>query len=178
MDVFQNESDIGHLDPEPDPYNWNADSDPATQINADPNGFKFGISNSASKDGRIFFLYCSLLTNLIHPFGSHIWRGPGKTTSFIPFLLRCEAQSLYIVYHLPTRTAYCTVKKVSFFPSPAGMSLTKLSLAGNNLITMLVSDIPRLRTGKAILFFYSVCCSYVATGRYVSVYQKMLWTGS
>jgi hypothetical protein len=130
----------------------------------------------------VYFSYTSLLTNLIHPCGSHtvcgyIEGGQGKTTSFIPFLLRCEAQTLYIVYHLPTRTAYCTVKKVSFLPSPAGMSLTKLSLAGNNLITVLVSDIPRLRTGKTILFFYSVCCSYVATGRYVSVYQKMLCTG-
>jgi hypothetical protein len=28
-----------------------------------------------------------------------------------------------------------TVKKVIDFPAPAGMSLTKLSLAGNNLIT-------------------------------------------
>jgi hypothetical protein len=27
-----------------------------------------------------------------------------------------------------------TLKKVKGFPSPAGMSLTKLSLAGNNLI--------------------------------------------
>jgi hypothetical protein len=27
-----------------------------------------------------------------------------------------------------------TVKKVTIFPSPAGMSLTELSLAGNNLI--------------------------------------------
>ena len=31
MDVFQNESDIGHLDPEPGPY-WNADSDPALTL--------------------------------------------------------------------------------------------------------------------------------------------------
>jgi hypothetical protein len=30
-------------------------------------------------------------------------------------------------------TLHC-IKKLSFFPSPAGMSLTKLSLAGNNLI--------------------------------------------
>ncbi len=28
----------------------------------------------------------------------------------------------------------CTVKKVNIFPFPAGMSLTKFSLAGNNLI--------------------------------------------
>ncbi len=71
MDVFQNESDVGHLDPEPGPY-WNADSDLATQINADPNEFKFGISNSASKDGRIFFLYWSFLINLILRFSSQI----------------------------------------------------------------------------------------------------------
>jgi hypothetical protein len=30
-------------------------------------------------------------------------------------------------------TLHCK-KRFSFFPSPAGMSLTKLSLAGNNLI--------------------------------------------
>jgi hypothetical protein len=165
---------MGHLDPEPGPY-WNADSDLATQINV----VQIWDQQLCFKRRTYIFLILQPLNyNLIHLFGSHIWRGQGKTTSFIPFLLRCEAQTLYIVYHLPTRTAYCTVKKVSFFPSPAGMSLTKLSLAGNNLITMLVSDIPRLRTGKTILFFLQLCCSYVATGRYVSVYQKMLWTGS
>jgi hypothetical protein len=34
-----------------------------------------------------------------------------------------------------------TVKKVSDFPVPAGMSLTKLSLAGNNLIICLLTAI-------------------------------------
>jgi hypothetical protein len=45
------------------------------------------------------------------------------------------------------------------FPSPAGMSLTKLSLAGNNLIIPsqgeFVSDIP-VEDGKKDNLFYSV----------------------
>jgi hypothetical protein len=40
-------------------------------------------------------------------------------------------------------------KRLSFFPSPDGMLLTKLSLAGNNLII-------RLGTEKTITFSYSV----------------------
>jgi hypothetical protein len=48
-------------------------------------------------------------------------------------------------------------KRLSFFPSPAGMSLTKLSLAGNNLINnspgrvWLVTS--RLGTEKSTTFF-------------------------
>jgi hypothetical protein len=48
---------------------------------------------------------------------------------------------------------YYTVKKLSFFPSPAGMSLTNLSLAGNNLIIPGQGD---MGMGKRITFFYSV----------------------
>ncbi len=45
------------------------------------------------------------------------------------------------------KSALYTVKKrLTIFPSPAGMSLTKLSLAGNDIIILgpgsLVSDIP------------------------------------
>jgi hypothetical protein len=41
-----------------------------------------------------------------------------------------------------TASLHCK-KRLSYFPSPAGMSLTKLSLGGNNLIReCLVSDIP------------------------------------
>jgi hypothetical protein len=48
--------------------------------------------------------------------------------------------------------------ELAVFPSPAGTSLTKLSLAGNNLFPAresLVSDIPAAGTGKPLTFFYS-----------------------
>jgi hypothetical protein len=41
---------------------------------------------------------------------------------------------LFFLWHL-SQTPYNVKKRLLFFPSPAGMSLTKLSLAGNNLIT-------------------------------------------
>jgi len=47
------------------------------------------------------------------------------------------------------------VKKVSDFPSPAEMSLTKLSLAGNIVRESLVSDIPA-GDRKIANIFYSV----------------------
>jgi hypothetical protein len=55
-------------------------------------------------------------------------------------------------------------KSFSVFPSPAGMSLTKLSLGGNNDVIYklfspresLVSDISRLGTGISKSFFYGV----------------------
>jgi hypothetical protein len=56
---------------------------------------------------------------------------------------------------------YTLKKRLSIFPSPAGMSLTKLSLAGNKLIfkpiarESLVSDIPA-GDGKIEDLFYSV----------------------
>ncbi len=57
-----------------------------------------------------------------------------------------------------------TVKKVSVFPSPAGMSRTKLSFAGDIKLfparESLVSDI-RLGTGKLLAFF----TAYLAAGR-------------
>jgi hypothetical protein len=48
-----------------------------------------------------------------------------------------------------------------FSPSPAGMSLTKLSLAGNNLIISCQEGrvwlmTSRLETGKLLTYFYSV----------------------
>jgi hypothetical protein len=52
------------------------------------------------------------------------------------------------------KTKY-TVKKLTIFPAPAGTSLTKLSMAGNNLIISLVSDIP-LGDGKPLTFFYTI----------------------
>jgi hypothetical protein len=42
-------------------------------------------------------------------------------------------------------------KRLSFFPSPAGMSLATLFLAGNNLLVT-----SRLGTGKTMTFFHSV----------------------
>jgi hypothetical protein len=54
---------------------------------------------------------------------------------------------------------YYSVKKLSIFPSPAGMALTKLSLAGNNSIIpghkSLVSDIPA-RDRKMYNIFFTV----------------------
>jgi hypothetical protein len=38
------------------------------------------------------------------------------------------------VSRIVLKTGKYTVKRLSIFPSSAGMSLTKLSLAGNNLI--------------------------------------------
>jgi len=59
-------------------------------------------------------------------------------------------------------------KSLSIFPSPAGMSLTKLSLTGKKLIIPgqgeLWSVTPRLGTGKSINFFtvYANICSGLA----------------
>jgi hypothetical protein len=39
-------------------------------------------------------------------------------------------------------SAYIEKKRLAIFPFAAGMSLTKLYLAGNNFIKSLVSDIP------------------------------------
>jgi hypothetical protein len=56
-------------------------------------------------------------------------------------------------------------KRLSNFPSPARMSLTKLSLGGNNLIIPVKGEFDcfpvtsRMGTGKSITFFYSVNCS-------------------
>ncbi len=58
----------------------------------------------------------------------------------------------------PTSGLHCK-KRLAVFQSPAGMSLTKLSLTGSNLIIpireSLVSDIPA-GDGKTNNFFYSV----------------------
>ncbi len=68
---------------------------------------------------------------------------------------------IYIISNnfLSLNSLYCK-KGLPVFPSPAGMSLTKPSLAGNNLFYSrpgrgwLVSS--RLGTGKTVTFFYSV----------------------
>jgi hypothetical protein len=66
-----------------------------------------------------------------------------------------------------------TVKKVKDFPSPAGMSLTRLSLDGNTVVKLfpsresLVSDIPTGDGKIANLFLYSVNIVASATYRLV-----------
>jgi hypothetical protein len=63
-----------------------------------------------------------------------------------------------IVY---TSKIHCK-KELAVFPSPAGMSLIKLFLGGNNLVfsrpERVWSVTSRLGTGKWLTLFYSVCC--------------------
>ncbi len=47
-------------------------------------------------------------------------------------------------------------KGLTIFPSPAGMSLTKLSLAGNFRPGRVWLMTSRLETGKSLTFYYSV----------------------
>jgi hypothetical protein len=70
-------------------------------------------------------------------------------------------------------------KRFVIFPSPAGMSLTKLSLGGNNDVIYklfppresLVSDIPP-GVGKIVNLFYSVFSSvYISSYQQISEYQ-------
>jgi hypothetical protein len=49
------------------------------------------------------------------------------------FLLSSSYMCFFGAMHAPS-TLYTVKKRLSIFPSPAGMSLTKLSLAGYNLI--------------------------------------------
>ena len=55
-------------------------------------------------------------------------------------------------------------KELAVFPSPAGMSLIKLFLGGNNLVfsrpERVWSVTSRLGTGKWLTLFYSVICLY------------------
>ncbi len=75
--------------------------------------------------------------------------------NFISVLIPLSLPVWYIVY---------TVNKLSIFPSPAGMSLTKLSLGGNNDVIYklfrpresLVSDIPAGDGNIEKFFFYGV----------------------
>jgi hypothetical protein len=73
-------------------------------------------------------------------------------------------------------TIHCK-KWVVIFPLPAGMTLTKLSLAGNNqnIFTArenLVSDIPP-GDGKIATLFYSVCFRNFTENRLsVKVFKK------
>ena len=75
---------------------------------------------------------------------------------------RCRAFDLFasVDAHLCILDFIHCKKRFSIFPSPAGMPLTKLSWAGNNLNysrtgrVLLVTS--RLGTGKSLTFFYSV----------------------
>jgi hypothetical protein len=66
------------------------------------------------------------------------------------------SEGFYSVY--VSRTVHTVKKRLAIFPSPAGMSLTKLSLDGKILLlppgrVWLVTS--RLGTGESLTFFYS-----------------------
>jgi hypothetical protein len=69
----------------------------------------------------------------------------------------------------PATIHYLTIvhckNELAVFPSPAGMSLIKLFLGGNNLVfsrpERVWSVTSRLGTGKWLTLFYSVCTSYI-----------------
>ncbi len=70
----------------------------------------------------------------------------------------------------PFNLPYTLQKKVTNFRSPSGVSLTKLSLAGNNLIIPLPGRVwfvtSRLGDGKISKLFYSVISSYLVAYLY------------
>ncbi len=69
---------------------------------------------------------------------------------------------LYLIKAVIAQVLVHCKKRLTIFPSQAGMSLTKASLAGNNLvIPELVSDIPA-GDRKIANLFYSVACSLLS----------------
>ncbi len=68
-------------------------------------------------------------------------------------------QDIWPLSHKPTGRVHCK-KELAGFPSPAGMSLIKLFLGGNNLVFSLPERVwsvtSRLGTGKWLTPFYSV----------------------
>jgi hypothetical protein len=64
-------------------------------------------------------------------------------------------------------------KRLVIFPFPAGMSLTKLSVAGNNLIKSLVSDIPAW-DGKITNFFIVFFHIKISPTHFCMVVQPLL----
>jgi hypothetical protein len=61
---------------------------------------------------------------------------------------------------------HCKKRGLVIVPSPAGMSLTKLSLAKNNFIIPCQRQfVSRLGTGKSLTFFYSVALEMVVDGQ-------------
>jgi hypothetical protein len=77
------------------------------------------------------------------------------------------------------QTVHCK-KELAVFPSPAGMSLIKLFLGGNNLVfscpEIVWSVTSRLGTGKWLTLFYSVCVVYCESipdrGTLLASYQE------
>jgi hypothetical protein len=65
------------------------------------------------------------------------------------FIFSMKRNLIFIIKTQPI-SGHCTVKKVSDFSSPAGMSLTKLSVAGWGEFGS------PLGTVKLLIFFYSV----------------------
>jgi hypothetical protein len=109
-----------------------------------------------------------------HGFPYHLSLSPIYTcsTSPSPYFLYFRSNAFFYHSYLPFLSLYkipgityfsislhCK-KRLTIFPSPAGMSLTTLSLEGNNLLfssrecAWLVTS--RLGTGKWQTFFYSV----------------------
>jgi hypothetical protein len=93
-------------------------------------------------------------------------------TVFLQILRVLLCSSKYCGYYCATLECLATVlqqrpdihckKRWAIFPSPAGMSQTKLSLEGNNLSPcqgVVGLGTSQLRTGKPITFFYSVLCT-------------------
>jgi hypothetical protein len=82
--------------------------------------------------------------------------------------LSAITESINLIYFFSAPASLHCKKSVSNFPSPAGMSLIKLSLGGNNLIIPVqgeyVSDIPD-GEGKIDNLFYSVTGPCTQGGR-------------
>ncbi len=89
---------------------------------------------------------------------------PNRTRS-VPRTVIPTLASPFISMKNPNQILVHCLKSFSIFPSPAGMSLTKLSLGGNNFYMTslfpprqsLVSDIPA-GDGNIEKLFYGVCC--------------------
>jgi hypothetical protein len=92
-----------------------------------------------------------LLNNRKVPFSPELLEVQGVVS--VQVQLVKEVVQLLSCKKVRSRSLHCK-KRLSFFPSPAGMSLTKLSQAGNNLI-ILVSD-NLAGDGKKENLFYSV----------------------
>ncbi len=94
-------------------------------------------------------------------------------------LVRIPVQSMRRVGHkIVLKSSLHCEKRLSFSPSLAGMSLTKLSLAGNNLIIPAASRpgrvwlvTSRLGTGKTITFFTVYRCRYSLVRSCIGKYE-------
>jgi hypothetical protein len=78
---------------------------------------------------------------------------------------------------LQIRAPHCK-KELAVFPSPAGMSLIKLFLGGNNLVfsrpERVWSVTSRLGTGKWLTLFYSACTALFMSGILYSIMCLLL----